>query len=97
MQERHDLQVRTMGCFVGCWAALKELLCIYRKMVRKICFYLCVSLFLLPTSSLYFWDLHTADAICKLPLQVSVKLLTGGEISQKRMKMKESARQYLAH
>lgn len=50
-------------------------------------FYPCVSVFLLPISTLYFWGLHTADAIYKLSLQVCVKFLSGGKVSPKRIKM----------
>jgi len=83
-----------MGCSVSSWTVLKELLCIYRKQLETNS-HPCASFFLLPTSTLYFWGLHTADAICKLPLQFSVKLLAGGKVSPKRMK--EMARQYLVH
>lgn len=81
--------MRSITCSVSCWAALKELLFIYRKQLDKNPFILVVSFFLLPTSTLYFWGLHTVDAICKLPPQSSVKLSAGGKVFPRRMEMKE--------
>lgn len=81
---------RLLGCPEGVYIYLQ-------KTVRKKVFYPGVFVFLLFTSTLCFRGLHTADAICKVLLQFSVKLLAGGKVSQKKMKMKETARQYLIH